>query len=98
MFPMLSMLPLKTHPFSQETSSGTAQEWYESGRKLSRIGEHAAAIESYRKALNLEPDHYEVLYCYAVSLASLGRDREARVWDDRVLAIQPDHREAWYAR
>jgi tetratricopeptide (TPR) repeat protein len=61
------------------------------GVALARAGRHAEAVESYRRALALEPDSGEVHYDLFFSLQALGRADEAQQELDETLRLVPDH-------
>ncbi len=60
----------------------------------SGLGQKAAALASYDRALRLRPDHAEVLCNRGVTLHQLERFAEALASYDRALASRPDYPEA----
>ncbi|NJK27785.1 MAG: tetratricopeptide repeat protein, partial [Coleofasciculaceae cyanobacterium SM2_3_26] len=70
--------------------------WYNEGRSLHRLGVYREAIASYDRALELQPNNYEVWYERGNSLRELGDLAGAIASYDRALAQQPDDYWAWY--
>jgi len=65
------------------------------GNIFKAIGERDAALDSYRKALALDPDHVDALYNMANLLQELGRYEEALVHYDSAIALAPRDADAW---
>ncbi len=60
------------------------------GVYLSKMGDNAAAIEWYDRALAIKPDDYHSLRNKGISLSILGDQKAAIELYDRALAINPD--------
>jgi len=72
-------------------SAGMAESWYLArGRANSQIGNHAAAIEAYRKALEANPGSREASRALGVELQRNGETDRAVAEFDRHLARFPD--------
>ena len=70
-----------------------AQAW--EGFGAARIGsDPAAAIEAWRRALDLEPRNYDLLFNLTVTLRDRGRTAEARPYAERFVREAPQQ----YAR
>jgi tetratricopeptide (TPR) repeat protein len=54
-----------------------AQTLYERGNALEAMGRLSAAIESWEKAIELEPEFYEAWYNQGVALRKVGQLEEA---------------------
>ncbi|HZR90205.1 MAG TPA: sulfotransferase [Bradyrhizobium sp.] len=61
------------------------------------VGDHAAALVCYHKALALAPDHPGIHYAYAMLLEALGKPSEAIGHLRRAIAGRPDHLDAHFA-
>ncbi|MDX2096571.1 MAG: tetratricopeptide repeat protein [Leptolyngbyaceae cyanobacterium bins.59] len=72
--------------------------WYNRGDALANLGDCQAALLSFNRALELQPDAVEALVFQAVMLIQLERYGEALASCDRALQITPDHSEAWLFR
>ncbi|MEZ5065674.1 MAG: sulfatase-like hydrolase/transferase [bacterium] len=68
------------------------------GITYSALGDHEAAAESFRRALELPPHHNDRVprFELASSLLRLGRPEEAAGELERLLAAEPDDADAWY--
>jgi len=72
--------------------------WNNRGNSLLELGRHAAAAESYRRALQLVPELHDARVALASCLQSLGYLHEALAACDVVLQAVPDHAEAHWNR
>jgi len=76
--------------FAAPAHAGVAESWYLArGRANARIGNHAAAIEAYRKALDGDPGSREASRCLALELLANGETDRAVAELDRHLARFP---------
>lgn len=64
--------------------------------KLYRAGQTAAAIETWRRALEMAPDLAEVAGNLGVALQELGLSAEAEAAHRRSVALKPSDPDAWY--
>ena len=64
--------------------------WFQLGRALRRQGKLVAAEESYRRALEVEPEHADVLCNLGTVLAELNRIDESLELHRRSIALRPD--------
>src|SRR5258706_1322153 len=69
----------------------TASAWIAKGYVAAKRANFAGALQSYDRALELDPRSLEALYQSAYALLELGRREEARVRLERGLAIEPDN-------
>ncbi|QDV00110.1 photosystem I assembly protein Ycf3 [Planctomycetes bacterium Pla86] len=63
---------------------------YIEGIKAFGAGDHAAAVEHYDRALEIDPDNTEVLNAKSMSLMNLERFDEAIAVGQRVVELDPD--------
>ncbi len=63
-----------------------------------RLGQDAAALDSYDQALRIQPDSVEVLNNRGNALGRLGRHEEALASFERAVQLQPDYAEAHNGR
>ena len=64
------------------------------GKLQARQGEYATAAANYQKACELAPNDMDALYNYGICLVNLGRNAEARLIFEKVLAIDAAHADA----
>lgn len=82
---------------NQEAAS-EAEVFFAQGVQQDAVGDLEGAIASYDKALEIQPDLYEVWFNRANVLAKLERFDEAIFSYDKAVEIQPNFREAWHNR
>ncbi|MGH7788886.1 MAG: tetratricopeptide repeat protein [Candidatus Binatia bacterium] len=68
----------------------TADELYDQAVDCVADGDLQGAVEAYRAALALEPEHADVWEGLSMALADLGRFDEAIAAAERVVALLPD--------
>ncbi|MHC8440981.1 MAG: vWA domain-containing protein [Candidatus Eutrophobiaceae bacterium] len=54
----------------------TARQWYNQGNALSRLGRYELAIDAYREAIALEPDHEDARHNLGVVAEALRKQQE----------------------
>jgi len=74
-----------------------ANWWWLQGYALARQGQHAAAVESYQKALRLSPEDEDTWLSLAQSQNALGRDELAVRAYRQALRIRPESAQAYLA-
>jgi tetratricopeptide (TPR) repeat protein len=85
--------------FATPASAGVAQSWYLGrARANARIGNHGAAIEAYRKALDADPGSREASRGLGLELQANGDTDRAVAEFDRHLARFPDDWEIAFAQ
>src|SRR5439155_1201383 len=81
-----------------DAASGTfgvrLESLYNRGSVLQSLGQHDRALESYDRALALQPGDAEALNNRGVALNELGRHAEALQSFDLALAVRPEYAEA----
>jgi len=65
-------------------------------RERSMGGDHVAAIEYLKKAVDLEPQHPEVFALMGDCCDYLGQYEQAIAHYDRALVLDPYHADAWF--
>jgi protein O-GlcNAc transferase len=71
--------------------TGIAQLHFVRGELLRTLQQTDAAVESYRRALAIDPGHVDALNDLGDSLISVGRLAEALPVLERAVALRPDH-------
>ncbi len=74
---------------SQGRLSNRYKAHYDLGNVLASLGKGAEAIEHYKAALRLEPDHLGASHNIGLTLAEMGRVDEAVPWLRNALRIKP---------
>ena len=72
-------------------NAGIAQLHFHRAELLGALRRPDAAVEAYRQALAIDPDHLHALNNLADSLNSMGRAAEALPLLERALALKPDY-------
>ncbi|MBF0369824.1 MAG: tetratricopeptide repeat protein [Magnetococcales bacterium] len=67
------------------------------GAALAGLGRFAEAIESYQKALSINPRHHETLNNLSSAQKKLGRLTEALASFQQALAIKPNYPKVHYS-
>lgn len=71
-----------------------AHSFFKAGETLQKVGYHERARDYYYQALALSPGRSKVMAALGDVEMRLGRPDLARVWVDRILAVDPDNRSA----
>jgi tetratricopeptide (TPR) repeat protein len=95
-------IPLTSAKPSSATVTSSAQSkaqgWFNKGKALAKLGRYQEAIESFDKALAINPDYHNAWNLRGAVLNNLGRYQEAIENYDKALAIKPDFDWAWNNR
>ncbi|GFE68601.1 tetratricopeptide repeat protein [Chroococcus sp. FPU101] len=78
-----------------QTLENKAALWFEVGRIYAAEQNWEEAIQSYDKAIELQPDNYNALNLRGIALRELGRLEEAIVSFDQAIEIQSNDSVAW---
>ena len=74
----------------REFGTGTTHLLHLPGTLLARLDRHAEAIEQFRKAIEVEPDHWDVHVALAMELSRANRLAEATSEFGQVIRRWPD--------
>ncbi|TRZ90245.1 MAG: tetratricopeptide repeat protein [Methanosarcinales archaeon] len=72
-----------------------AQEWYNKGITLGKLGKYDEAIKCYDKAIEIDPEDLDTWNNKGVALFNLGKYDEAIECYDKSIEINPEHVLAW---
>lgn len=75
-----------------------AQTWVDRGDAERSLKKFKQALNSYRQALSLQPNHSRALNGESYCLAMLNRCKEALAGADQSLALYPEDAEGWLVR
>lgn len=78
-----------------DNPEGLAQEWVEKGVALRDLGRFEEAAECYAKALDINPNDFDVWNKRGYALHRAGRYNEAMECYDKAIEIDPTHSSAW---
>ncbi|MBM4295147.1 MAG: tetratricopeptide repeat protein [Deltaproteobacteria bacterium] len=81
---------------AKEASMRAAQDYLKHGLILAGEGRYDNAVESFRKALAINPNWPEALSLLGSALNKVGNDREAEEALRKAVALKPDYGEGWY--
>lgn len=95
-----------THPhhssrkLTETLSVPASSHWlcYERGKRLTKKGDYAAALDSFNLALDLEPNEPQIWVFRGVVLTHLNHYEAALVSFNKALAIASNHCESWIFR
>lgn len=96
-----SEAPVKTNSLSnqlQQSPFEQAQAWFYKGLKQAKTGDLSAAIASYDKAIEINPNSHEYWFNRGLTLFYLGHFSEAIASYDSAIALKPDFYKCWYNR
>lgn len=82
-------------PVQKHASLESATEHYDRGVRLAEQGQVDAAIQSYARAVELDPRYPQPLNNLGALLLEGGRLVEARQALERAIALEPEYPEAW---
>ena len=68
----------------------TAEDWFNSGYRLSGENKKPDAIEAYRKAIELEPDYEDTYYNLGNALSDMGKNTEAIEAYRKAIELKPE--------
>lgn len=80
----------------REKTKAAAQEYLKSGNLLAGEGKYKAAVESYRKAISLDPKSAEAFSLLGSALDQAGNLREAEEALRKAVSLKPDFAEGYY--
>jgi tetratricopeptide (TPR) repeat protein len=78
--------------------SDVAGTWYSKGITETDFGNYSGAIESFEKAIALEPDYFEAWNGKADALNRAKKYQDALIASDQVLMINPHYGKGWINR
>ena len=78
--------------------SDVAGTWYSNGITEMDFGNYSGAIESFEKAIALEPDYFEAWNGKADTLNRAKKYQDALIASDQVLMINPHYGKGWINR
>jgi|GEM_PF-999844 len=73
-----------------------AEYWYNKGLALGEESKYQEEIDSYDKAISLNPAYFEAWYNKGLALGELGRYQEEIQCYETALTINPDSPQTWY--
>ncbi|MCM1311403.1 MAG: AAA family ATPase [Bacteroides sp.] len=82
----------------QELLNGYAAEFFLLGKESLSVGDSAAAIANFDKAISLNPQYTDAMVSKARTLLDCGRKREALKVLNEALEVSPSHFRALYTR
>jgi len=74
----------------------SAKSWVNKGLAQAAKGEYEEALDSFDKALEMDPNLAEALYNKGCGLYCLGKSEEALIYFDKAVETNPDEDKAWY--
>ena len=78
----------------RKKKAGASDELAKRGRSFYLLGEYKKAIPFFKKALEKEPNNYEILFYLGVAYGKLGLDGDAIEAFKQAIQIKPDYEEA----
>jgi tetratricopeptide (TPR) repeat protein len=73
-----------------------AEQWFNKGNGLARLGRHQEAISCFEKALQIQPDRVVGWQAKGQALASQGKVAEALAAFDHATQLNPNHPGPWH--
>ncbi|MFZ2088977.1 MAG: tetratricopeptide repeat protein [Desulfobaccales bacterium] len=98
----LAVAVASTHTFAQvsdvvkQKTEEAAKEYMKSGNLLAGEGKYAAAVDSYRKAIQMNPNSAEAYSLMGSALAEAGKSREAEEALRKAVSIKPTFAEGYF--
>jgi tetratricopeptide (TPR) repeat protein len=78
------------------TAADLAEQYYNDGVNLSRLGQYSEAVTAYDKAVFIRPTNAYAWNNRGVALDNLGQYSEAVSSEDKAVTLQPGYADAWY--
>lgn len=88
--------PMPAQDKVKEASMRAAQDYLKHGLILAGEGRYDTSVESFRKALAINPNWPEALSLLGSALSKAGNDREAEEVLRKAVTLKPDYAEGWY--
>ncbi|GAB4251082.1 MAG: hypothetical protein OHK005_18220 [Candidatus Methylacidiphilales bacterium] len=73
----------------------TAEDWLDEGNTHLALGDLEEAANAYRKATELDPDHFDAWHALAMALMKLERYEEALAAGQETVRIRPNDQMAY---
>jgi Flp pilus assembly protein TadD len=80
----------------KQKTEGAAKDYIKSGNLLAGEGKYIAAVESYRKAIQMNPNSAEAYSLMGSALAEAGKSREAEEALRKAVSLKPNFAEGYY--
>ena len=80
------------------TVRGNARDWLSRGLVLGNLGRHEEALESFDRAIELDPNDALAWLSRGAALGNLGRHQEALESFDKAIELDPNNALAWFNR
>tara|TARA_B100000686_G_C16731319_1_gene940865 strand:+ start:361 stop:930 length:570 start_codon:yes stop_codon:yes gene_type:complete len=88
---LLSVNPIEKFDMTTESEKPkTADDWFQEGVALGRLGHNGSAIQAYERAVELEPNHFKAYFNMAVRYGKLLMNIKAAESFRKALEIKPD--------
>jgi tetratricopeptide (TPR) repeat protein len=84
--------------FSPVTAADLADQYFNEGLNLSKLGQYSDAVAAYDKAVFIRPNNADAWNNRGVALDNLGQYSEAISSYDKAIALKPGYADAWYNR
>lgn len=75
---------------SDTTSSKTAEEWFQEGLSAGRISDNAGALEAYKKAVKVDPDHFMAQFNLGIRYGKVRMNLDAAKCFREALRLKPE--------
>jgi Tfp pilus assembly protein PilF len=80
----------------KQKTDEAAREYLKSGNLLAGEGKYAAAVDSYRKAIQMNPNSAEAYSLMGSALAEAGKAREAEEALRKAVSLKPTYAEGYF--
>ena len=75
---------------SETESQKSAEEWFQEGLAASKVGDPRTCLESYKKAIKINPDHFLAHFNLGIRYGKLPMNIEAAQHFKEALRLKPD--------
>ena len=75
---------------SESTSTKTAEEWFQEGLAAGRLSDHADALEAYKQAVKIDPDHFMAQFNLGIRYGKLRMNLDAAKCFREALRLKPE--------